>query len=145
MRQVHIYDAKTLRLITTAEQNRWVGYGDAVAESHLRDAMRAQTKAKRTVREYKDAQLTANMDLTDLTLRAMEKEARETQKPEKAAMIRPVRTAMDDQVREHKRREVVKAVKRASGAESMERVLDMDFSLLKRTNKYEGVRLFDDD
>lgn len=144
MSRVDVYDAKTLRLITSAEQNKFVRYG-APGEADLREAMRAQTRAKRAVREYVDAQLTANTDLTDLTLRAMEDAAEKPKPSKRQQIIRPVRTAMDDQVREHERQRVVKAVRRASGAERMDKVLDMDFSLLKRSNKYEAVRLFDDE
>ena len=144
MRRVYVYDAKTLRLITIAEQNQLVRYGRAVSETDLREAMRLKGRAHKVIRDFRDAQLTANMDLTSLTLRAMEDAAEKPKRPQRQETIRPVRTAMDDQVREHERQRVVKAVKRASGAESTRTVLDMDFSLLKRRNKYEGVRLFDD-
>lgn len=144
MRQVYVYDARTLKLITIAEQNRLVAYGRAVAETELRAAMQQQRHAKKIVHDFRGAQLTANMDLTDLTLRAMEDAAEKPPAKDRPETIRPVRTALDDQVREHERQAVVKAVKRASGAESMSHVLDMDFSLLKRTNKYEGVRLFNE-
>jgi len=146
MREIHIYDAKTLRLITIAEQNRLVQYGRAVSETDLREAMRQKGRAHKIVREFRQAQLTANMDLTSLTLRAMEDADEEKRKVTEKGVetIRPVRTAMDGQVREHERQAVVKAVKMASGAESLGTVLDMDFSLLKRDKKYEGVRLFDD-
>ena len=144
MRQVYVYDARTLKLITVAEQNRLVQYGRAVGEGDLREAMRQQRHAKKAVRGFRDAHLTANMDLTDLTLRAMEDATKEPPAAARPETIRPVRTALDDQVREHERQAVVKAVKRASGAESISHVLDMDFSLLKRSNKYEGVRLFNE-
>jgi len=143
MREIYVYDAKTLKLITIAGQNRLMQHGKAVAESDLREAMRAKGRARKIVQQFRNAQLTANTDLTSLTLRAMEDVAEKPDRPQKQETIRPVRTAMDDQVREHERRKVVKAVKRASGAESLTKVLDMDFSLLKRRNKHEGVRLFD--
>jgi len=155
VRQVDVYDAKTLRLITTAEQNQLVRYGRAVGEEQLREAMRQKSRALKAVKGHRDAQLTANMDLTDLTLRAMAEGAEKGKKTgarskeqrvrskRPAATIRPVATAMDDQVREHERQKVVRAVKRACGAEKLGRVLDMDFSLLKGPKKHEGVKLFD--
>jgi len=145
MARVDIYDARTLRFITTAEQNRLVAYGKGVAEGDVREAMRTQRRAKRMLREIGDARLTANMELTDLTLKAREAIAKELPARRQPEIIRPVRTPFDDQVREQARQAVIKAVKRASGAESVNTVLDMDFSLLKRKNKYEGVRLFDED
>jgi hypothetical protein len=93
--------------------------------------MRQQRQAKRMLREIGDAHLTANMDLTDLTLRAREAAAKEPPAKRRPEIIKPVRTPLDDQVREYERQAVVKAVKRASGAESMSHVLDMDFSLLR--------------
>jgi putative transposase len=129
--KVDVYDARTLKLITTAEQNRLIAYGKGVAEDDLRTAMRQQRQAKRMLREIGDAHLTANMDLTDLTLRAREAAAKEPPAKRRPEIIKPVRTPLDDQVREYERQAVVKAVKRASGAESMSHVLDMDFSLLR--------------
>jgi hypothetical protein len=132
MRSVYVYDAKTLRLITTAEQNQLVAYGRAVNEEELRDAMRQKAKAVRFMRGYKDAQLTANMDLTSLTIRAMQDAARPEPEKEAGQTLRPVRTPMDGQVREHERQRCIKAIKKASGAESMTEALDFDFSLLRR-------------
>ena len=56
-----------------------------------------------------------------------------------AQTLRPVRTPLDGQVREHKRREAVKAVKKAAGAESTRTVLDIDFSALTRRVEVEPV------
>jgi len=134
MRSVYVYDARTLRLITTAEQNHLVAYGRAVNEEELRDAMRQKAKAVRFVNGFKDAQLTANMDLTHLTIRAMQDAARPEPERNTQQTLRPVRTPLDGQVREHERQRCIKAIKRASGAESMETALDFDFSLLRRSN-----------
>ena len=46
--------------------------------------MKAKNRAKRTVRDYRNAQLTANTDLTSLTLRAMEEAAEEPAEGEQA-------------------------------------------------------------
>ena len=132
MRTAYIYDAKTLRMITAAEQNHLVAYGRAVNEEELRDAMRQKAKAVRFMKGFRDAQLTANMDLTSLTIRAMQDAARPEPEPNQQQTLRPVRTPLDGQVREHERQRCIKAIKRASGAESMETALDFDFSLLRR-------------
>jgi putative transposase len=132
MRSVYVYDAKTLRLITAAEQNHLVAYGRAVNEDELRDAMRQKAKAVRFMKGFKDAQLTANMDLTSLTIRAMQDAARPEPEPNTERTLRPVRTPLDGQVREHERQRCIKAIKKAAGAESMETALDFDFSLLRR-------------
>jgi putative transposase len=118
MRTVYVYDAKTLRLITTAEQNHLAAYGKAVNEEELRDAMRQKSKAVRFLRGYSDAQLTAGMDLTSLTIRAMQDAARPEPEKEAGQTLRPVRTPLDDQVREHQRQRGMKAIKRVSGAEA---------------------------
>ncbi len=135
MRSVYVYDAKTLRLITTAEQNHLVAYGRAVNEEELRDAMRQKAKAVRFMKGFRDAQLTANMDLTSLTIRAMGDGARPEPEPNTERTLRPVRTPLDSQVREHERQRCIKAVKKASGAESMKEALDFDFSLLRRNRE----------
>ncbi len=135
MREVSIYAATTLRLLTIAEQNQLIRYADPVSEDDLRQAMRQKNRALKLVRGQRDAQLTVNMDLTSLTLRAMADAAEKT-KPaaeHRQKTIKPVRTPLDDQVREHERQKVIKAVKRASGAESLKTVLDCDFSLLRRS------------
>ena len=118
MRSVYVYDAKTLRLITTAEQNHLVAYGRAVNEEELRDAMRQKSKAVRFMKGYKDAQLTANMDLTSLTIRAMQDAARPEPEKQGGQTLRPVRTPLDGQVREHERQRCVNLVKKAAGAKA---------------------------
>lgn len=118
MRSVQVYDSKTLRLFATAEQNQLVAYGRAVNEEELRAAMRQKGTALKFLRGYRDAQLTANMDLTSLTIRAMEDAARPEPEQQTGQTLRPVRTPLDGQVREHERQRCVKAIKRASGAES---------------------------
>jgi transposase InsO family protein len=131
IRSVHVYDAATMKLITIAEQNHLVNYGSAVGEEDLRLAMREKAKAVKMVKSYCDSQLTANMDLTSLTLRALE-EGTQAPGTESAEAIRPVKTAMDSQVREHARQHAVKAVRKAAGAEGTRTVLDIDFDALKR-------------
>jgi putative transposase len=146
MRQVYVYDAITKRLIVIAEQARLISYGNRVDEEHLREAMSKRAKAKKAISQFSDANLIANMNLTDLAMRAMNdavENSKELEPPMTSTSIRPVRTILDDQVREHKRLETIKAVRRAAGGENITLVLDMDFDLLK-PEKPSGVRLFDD-
>jgi len=150
MRQVYVYESATMRLITIAEQNQLIQYGSPVSEEHLRFAMRQKSKALKLMKGFVDSSLTANTDLTTLTIKAMQDvvDDKRESKPETRdagiKTIRPVRTPLDDQVREHQRQQVIKAVRKAAGAESTKAVLDMDFSILQPKNKYEGRRLFDD-
>jgi len=143
LRQLYIYDATTLRLITIAEQNQLVRYGAAVSEESLREAMHQKSRAVKIARQFRDSRLTANMDLTDLAVKAMQEASEKSEQPA-APTLRPVRTPLDDQVAEHKRRETVKAVKKAAGAESIETVLDIDLSLLKRERKYVDLDFMDE-
>ena len=145
LRALYIYDAVTLKLITLAEQNQLVCYGSPVGEESLREAMRQKAKAVKIARQFRDSRLTANTDLTSLTIKAMQEGKKEEKPTEKYTSLRPVRTLLDDQVRDHKRAEVLKAVKKAAGAESLGAVLDMDFTLLSRKkNKYAEVKLFNE-
>ncbi|KPL21776.1 MAG: hypothetical protein AMJ75_09325 [Phycisphaerae bacterium SM1_79] len=145
LRQLYIYDARTWRLITIADQNRLIGYGKPVPEEALRFAMKAKSRAARIARDYRDTRLTADTNMMDLTMKAMDDAAAE-KKTEEPKLLRPIRTPMDGQVREHKRREAVKAVRKAAGAENIHTVLDIDFSALKK-DKFEMVdlELFKDD
>jgi len=146
LRRVYVYDSVTLKLITIAEQNELIRYGSQVGEEDLREAMHRKTRALRNIRDYRDSQLTANMDLTALTIKAMrDGQKKPAEKPKAAKMLRPVKTPLDGQVREHERQEILKEVKKAAGAESVEKVLDFDFSLFRPENEYEGVRLLDDE
>ena len=144
LRQLYIYDAHTWKLITIAEQNQLVRYGEAVSEEHLRFAMRQKSAAIKNIKGHRDSALIANTDLTSLTIKAMADAAEPGPKEEKPARLRPVRTPLDGQVREHKRRETVKAVRKAAGAESVEVVLDIDFDALKTKPRTVDLELFDD-
>ena len=142
IRKINVYDAVTWKLITIAEQNRLIGYGSAVNEEHLREAMAAKSRAVKVAKQYRNNQLTANMDLTSLTLKAMQ--AGQQEKPSnKVTRLRPVKTVMDNQVKEHQRQKNYKAVKKAAGAEGLAGVLDIDFDLLKpkrqKTHLFDGV------
>jgi len=148
LRRVYIYDSATLRLITIAEQNRLINYGTGINEESLRNAMREKRRVLRVAKEFRNSELTRNMDITTLTIKAMQEvEKDRRQKTEgkgpKAAsrgpqILQPIRTPLDDQVAEHKRQKVVKILRKAVGAESMKEGLDLDFSLLKTKNSSEA-------
>jgi len=143
LRRIYVYDAAILKLITIAEQNQLICYGSAVSEEDFREAIRAKARALKTIRRFRDAQLTANMDLTSLTIKAMQEAAEKPQtQTRKAKSIRPVRTPLDGQVAEHARLEVRRAVRKAAGAESISEVLDFDFSLLKSKASGEKLEFF---
>ena len=152
LRNVYVYDAATFKLITIAEQNQLISYGAAINEESLRDAMREKRRVLRVAKDFRNSDITRNMDLTTLTIRAMqevEKDRRQEtgdgiQETEGQRILRPVRTPLDDQVAEHERQKVRKILRKAAGAESMREGLDIDFSVLKTKNRFEGVRLFDD-
>ena len=141
LRSIHVYDALSMKLITIAEQNQLVAYGRAVAEDDLRQAMRQKARAVRSVREYTDNQLAAITDLPTLAIKAMRAQQQQPQPQRAAPTIKPVRTLLDGQVKEHKRKQTLRKLKKAVGAEGMETDLDFDWSLLKTHNKYEGVDL----
>jgi transposase InsO family protein len=149
LQQVYVYDATTLKLITIAEQAQLVRYGKGVDEESLRTASTQKRRAVNTAKQFCDNSLTANMDLVDLAIRAREDANRQeaTNQPPITAVaaLRPVITPLNGQVREHERLEVLKHVRKAAGAESVNTVLDMDFSLLKPENKKTNLKLFDDE
>jgi putative transposase len=150
LRKVYVYDAVTFKLITIAEQNQLVSYGAAISEDSLRNAMREKRRVLRVAKDFRNSELTRNMDLTTLTIKAMQdvEKQRAKNKRQKAEdgeqrILRPVKTLLDDQVKEHQRQEIVQALKKAVGAESIKSTLDFDFSLLK-SNRSNRVRLFDE-
>jgi putative transposase len=152
LRRAYIYDAASFKLITIAEQNQLVRYGTSISEESLRNAMREKRRVLRVAKDFRNSELTRNMDLTTLTIKAMqemEKNRRQEtgdreQKMEGQKILQPIRTPLDGQVVEHERQKVRKILRKAAGAESMKEGLDMDFSVLKTKNKFEGVRLFDE-
>jgi putative transposase len=154
LRRAYIYDAATFKLITIAEQNQLINYGTAIKEESLRNAMREKRRVLRVAKDFRNSELTRNMDLTTLTIRAMQEvekgrrqkaEGREEEAESRGPQIlKPVRTPLDDQVAEHERQKVVKLLRKAAGAESMREGLNLDFSLLKTKNRFEGVRLLDE-
>lgn len=144
LRSVDVYDATTMALITTASQNQLINYGKAVDEDALRNAMRQKSAALKATKRFKDTRLAANMDLPTLTLNAM-REASKPQKtePARAPRLRPVITPLNQQLERHKKLEVIKEVKKAAGAETITKVLDIDLSSLAG-KKGPDIKLFND-
>ena len=142
IRQIWVYDAATMKLITAAEQGQLIRYGSAVNEESLREAMRKKSRAEKVAKEFRNSRLTANMDLTDLTIRAMA-DAAEPEPKEQPHNLRPVKTVMDRQVKLHHSLELTKQVKMAAGAENVNRVLDIDLTVLRPENRREKIKLFE--
>jgi len=147
MRAVYVYDAASLTLICMAEQSRLMGYGDKVNEEALRDAMQQKAKAVRFAKSFRDSRLAANMDLTDLTIKAMadtaESDSDNQPQVKQAATLRPVHTPLNMQIEEHARQVRTKRVKMAAGGEGMKNVIDINFDLLK-SNGEKVLKLFDE-
>jgi len=144
MRKVDVYDATTMKLITSAEQNQLIRYGQAVKEESFREATRQKAHALKVTKQYRDSSRIANTDLTSLTIKAMQEGAQKpSERPAEAIKsLRPVLTPFDGQIAEHRRREIRRAVKKAAGAESIETVLDIDLSLLRPKQKHIDLGLF---
>jgi putative transposase len=72
LRRAYIYDAATFKLITIAEQNQLINYGTSISEESLRNAMREKRRVLRVAKDFRNSELTRNMDLTTLTIKAMQ-------------------------------------------------------------------------
>jgi len=146
MRTVQVYDAVTWRLITIAEQNELVQWGGAVSDEDLRQAMREKSRSLKFIKGFVDNSRVAATDLTTLAIKAKRAAAKAdgADARKTARIIRPVRTPLDGQVRETKRKETVRRLKKAAGAEGTEPLIDIDYSLLKSSNPYKGMKLLDD-
>ena len=145
LRTVHVYDATTWKLLTTADQNQLVAYGRQVDEDALRNAMRQKGRAVKIARAFRDSSLTANTDLASLTMKAMAAAAEQPPAADGPAALRPVRTPLDGQVKEHKEQQAVRALKRAAGAENMKVALDIDFSVLGEKTETVDLGIFSND
>jgi len=144
IRQVYVYDAATWKLITIAEQNRLIGYGAKVSEESLRDAMKQKTRVLRINRQFRKTRNISAMDLTSLTIKAMNDAADRPKPPDQGgpARIRPVITPLNDQIEEHKRIEARRFLRKAAGAES---AVGIDLSKLNPKRENTKLGLFDDD
>lgn len=147
LRRVYVYDAATCKLITIAEQNQLIGYGAAVSEEALREASKQKSRALKLTKSYRDAALTAQMDLPTLTRRAMADAIKADRRPAATApaptpTLRPVATPMDNQLSEHIKAAMRKMVKKAAGAEGTTQVLDFDPGKLPGRPKKRTIELF---
>ncbi len=129
MSRVSVYAMPNYQLLAIAEQNQLVGYGAAASEADLREAMRQRAKARKDVKAYKPAARVAAMNLTDLTLAAMQERTVQTPPPDQTAAIRPVHTPVDGSVKLHRQLMNQKRVRRAAGGESMTHVAALEFDL----------------
>jgi hypothetical protein len=126
MRQVYVYDVITWKLITMAEQNQFINYGSAISETHLRSATQQKARCLKTVREYRNSSLVANMDLTDIAMRAREAEQASNNEEQTNQTLRPVQTPLDGQIIAHKQLRA-----KAKLTARPKHILELDFSLLE--------------
>jgi transposase InsO family protein len=129
IRTVDVYDAATYRLITIAQQATLMPYGP-INEEALRDAMANKNRCVRIVKQARPAARVAAMSLTDLTLSAMAENTMETPESQNTTSIKPVRTPLDGQAKEHLRQRNQQQVRKAAGAENMTQAptLDIEYS-----------------
>jgi len=143
LRTVHVYDAISMKLITTAEQNEMIGYG-AVGEEATREAIAKQRRAVKALKQQKTHQRIAQTDLPTLAIQAQRAaiEQNEPGRPaERAASLQPVRTVMDEQVAEHERVRKQRLLRKAAGAEQVKRFIDIDLTPPPETS---AVNWFDE-
>jgi putative transposase len=138
LRRVDIYDAATLKLITIAEQNQLINYGSAASETHLRNALQQKSRALKAMKGYRDSSRIANMDLTSLTIEAMQAEQIASDKEQANPMLRPVPTPLDSQVAAHKQ---LRAKEKLT-ARPKENELDINLDLLKPQQNKCDLQLF---
>lgn len=142
MRMIYIYEATTLKLITMADQNELIRYASPVSEEALREAMKQKASIAKQLKGHRDIQLTANMDLPSLTMKAMAAAARPAPDKNINQGLRPVSTPFDGQVPEHNRMLKQKIFKKAAGAEN-DNIIDIDLSMLAGQSKKPNINLFD--
>ena len=118
IRRVSVYEGGTMQFICSADQNQLIKYGEAVNEEHLREASRQKSAAVKAAKAYRDSSAIAGLNLTDLTIAAMN-EAAKPQPEETQQTLRPVATVFDGQLKEFDRQLREGRFKKAVGAESM--------------------------
>jgi hypothetical protein len=134
--RVFVYDDK-YRLICAAEQAKMIAYGQGVSDADLREAMAAKARARRVIKQSRDASLVKSMDLTDLALRAMQSDAPQAaakeRTPSRTASVKPVATPLDGQVQRHRNLLQQNLLRRAVGAGDRPRLeIDVDAELAAR-------------
>jgi hypothetical protein len=96
---VHVYDATTWHFITIAEQARMIAYGVKADEEALRAAMAEKARCRKILKSHRSASRTANMDLVDLAIEAMQAKAGMDSNETGTPVLRPVATALDGEVK----------------------------------------------
>ncbi len=141
--KVWVYDAKTMKLITRAWQARLVAYGHTVDvnEDDVREGMRMARRAKKIVEGYSDASLIAQSDITTLAMKAMQADVLPPAEPTRSVSIRPVKTPLDDQVAEHRRRKNQEILQQAIGTQERKK-LDFDLESINQHRSRPRERLF---
>lgn len=144
LRQVTVYLADGLQRLCIAEQNQLVKYGKAVDEESLREAMRKKSAVARAHRNWIEKRGDQYMDLTDLTIKALNESAVKTEAAENPKpALRPVRTVLDTHLDEHLQEQKQKILRKAAGAENT-KVIDIDlYSLTKPKEEKRSLRLFE--
>lgn len=146
--KVWVYEAKTMKLITDAHQASLTTHsalhGAAVDEDNVREGMRQSRLAKKFMKGFRDASLTANMDTATLAIRAQQESALPPLAPsEKIISLKPVKAPLNGQVAEHRRLEVKNTLKKAAGAEQSS--LDFDLESINPHRSRPRERLFDNE
>jgi hypothetical protein len=156
--RINVYDM-TYQRITIAEQATLIQYGP-VGEEAVRDAMANKSRSLRIVKQSRSAHRVSAMSLTDLTLSAMAENTNHETHEQHEPCMKPVRTPLDGQAKEHLRQRNQIAVRKAAGAENMTRLPDlemdlaapqrtdyasMEMDLLDNIQPRNNVRLFGDD
>jgi transposase InsO family protein len=144
LRTLTVYDAESLQRLCIAEQNQLVRYNQAVGEETLREAMQQKAGIIRAHRNWIDKQGQQHLDLTDLTIKAMNDSAvKEIEQPA-SPMLRPVKTPLDLHLAEHLQEVKQRILRKAAGAENT-RVIDIDLSSLTqpKNKPREKLKLFE--
>ncbi|MCE5184956.1 MAG: DDE-type integrase/transposase/recombinase [Planctomycetaceae bacterium] len=129
IRSVDVYDAATYKLITIAQQATLMPYGP-INEEALREAMAKKSRCVRLVKQSRPAARVAAMSLTDLTLSAMADNAKPETDQAGEPNVKPVRTPLDGQAKEHLRQRNRQQLRKAAGAESLTSLSDLQIDLI---------------
>ena len=105
--------------------------------------MKKKRHALKQVKQYRDSKLTADMDLTTLSIRAQQEATRPTPEPNPHQTIKPVPTPLDAQIEAHERLQRQQALRQAVGAEAPHESLHIDLSMMKRKPPRSDLKLFD--
>ena len=146
LRQVTVYDAESLRRMCIAEQNQLIKYNQAIDDEMLREAMRQKAGVIKAHRNWLGKRGLQHLDITDLTIKAMNamndasaKDDKQTASP----TLRPVKTPLDLHLDEHLQERKQKILRKAVGAENT-RVIDIDLSSLTQPQRpTRSLKLFE--